>query len=1058
MNANYIPQANTSKTNNALVAHSEAPSQDWYLETGASSHMTNVSDNICQPTPYTGNDGIFIGDGRNIPIAHSGTGILPTPNRKFLLSNLLHVPQISYNLLSISQLVKDNNISITFDPSGFVCKDLTTNKQLLRGPCRAGLYKITPTSAITSPEIACTASKNPNFTWHDRLGHPNFKILKNIAQSNSAIHIPSFNSSCTTCIQCKLHKLPFEISTSRMNTPLALVHSDVWGPSPSLSTNGFRFFVIFVDDFSRYTWLFPLTHKSEVTSTFITFTKFIENQTKQSIKILRTDGGTEFNNYAMKSFLHSKGIGHQMSCPYTPEQNGVAERKNRHIMETARSLLHRASMPFQYWPEATSTAVYLINRMPSPNTQDKSPLHLLFNTTPDYTHLRVFGCACFPLLPSHSRTKFDPKSKSHVFMGYSDRHKGYICFDRESHKPFISRHVRFIENSFPFATDHSSSQISSPDLPYSLLLPTSKSPEFHMTHTNTQPQASPSTIPTRTPAASPIHPPMPDRNNIDAYNPSIPAQVRHPMITRAQTGSLRPPQRLNLMANSLNPADSDPDPTTFKDASKHKEWRQAMADEFVALQQQGTWDLVPPPSNAPVLGCKWTFRKKFNSDGNVARFKARLVAQGNQQEYGIDYGETFSPVAKLPTIRVLFTIALSNGWPVQQLDVSNAFLHGDLTDTVYMAQPRGFIDNEFPDHVCHLRKSIYGLRQAPRQWYTTFTKHLIQLGFQYSTADPSLLTFKRDSTLIFLLVYVDDILVTGNNEVLLSDILSKLHSKFNMKNLGLAHHFLGIKIQKIQDKFFLSQSAYAASILHSVNLSHCNPLANPSCTKLPDQCPRDSKLSTPETYKRITGSLQYLTLTRPDIAHAVNVLSQHLHDPSPKHCHLDYPFHRAHYNSLPTQTPTGRAIPSLESPQRVTAHFSAARSSRGQSRSRQRLRGRPQNPNIGHSPQLLPTPSGSSVCSPTLASLTVSRSNSSATTHLPLHSRIIRCITPARSTSKSITGSSGITFKTGSSASLRSALFIKLQTSLLSLFLQLDSKTFAPNSRFKTNPQFDRGY
>ncbi|PKU85306.1 Retrovirus-related Pol polyprotein from transposon TNT 1-94 [Dendrobium catenatum] len=736
MNANYTPQPNTPKQNNALIANSEAPSQDWYLDTRASSHMTNTSDNLCQSTPYMGNDGIFIVDGRNIPIAHSGTGILPTPNRKFLLSNLLHVPKISYNLLSISQLVKDNNISITFDPSGFVCKDLTTNKQLLRGPCKAGLYKITPTSTINSPEVACAASTNPNFTWRDRLGHPHFKILKNIAQSNSALHISPFNTSCTTCIQCKLHKLPFESSISRTHTPLALVHSDVWGPSPVSSTNGFHFFVIFVDDFSRYTGLFPIIHKSEVTTTFITFTKFIENQTKHSIKILRTDGGTEFNNYAMKSFLHSKGIGHQMFRPYTPEQNGVAERKNRHIVETVRSLLHKASMPFQYWPEATATAVYLINRMPSSTTHDKSPLQLLFNTTPEYNHLRVFGCECFPLLPPNTRTKFDPKSRSHVFMGYSDRHKGYICLDRESHKYFISRHVRFIENSFPFANNSPSLQISSTALPYSLLLPTSKSHEFSTQHTSHQLQERTSTSPTQILAASPIQSPLTHHGDLTARNLSSPVQVRHPMITRAQTGSLKLLQRLNLMANTLNPAGSEPDPTTFKETSKHLEWRKAMADEFVALQQQGTWDLVPPPSSAPVLGCKWTFRKKFNSDGNVARFKARLVAQGNQQEYDIDYGETFSPVSKLPTIRVLFTIALSKGWSVQQLDVSNAFLHGQLTDTVYMAQPRGFIDNEFPDHVCHLRKSIYGLRQAPRQWYTTFTKYLIQLGFNIARRIP----------------------------------------------------------------------------------------------------------------------------------------------------------------------------------------------------------------------------------------------------------------------------------------------------------------------------------
>ncbi|XP_020689358.1 uncharacterized protein LOC110104543 [Dendrobium catenatum] len=311
-----------------------------------------------------------------------------------------------------------------------------------------------------------------------------------------------------------------------------------------------------------------------------------------------------------------------------------------------------------------------------------------------------------------------------------------------------------------------------------------------------------------------------------------------------------------------------------------------MAEEFLALQKQGTWHLEPPPPNAQVLGCKWTFHKKFNADGSIARFKARLVAQGNQQAHGIDYAETFSPVAKIPTIRVLFTVALFHSWTVQQWDVSNAFLHGQLNDTVYMNQPWWFTDENYPNHVCRLLKSIYGLRQAPRQWYTMFTNHLLKLGFDYSKADPSLLTLHRDKTRIFLLVYVDDILVTSNDDKAISSVLMELQSKFNMKDLGPAHHFLGIKIQKHSDKYFLSQSSYAESILSSVNLNNCNPLSNPSCTKLPDQMPDDAILSDPTTYRRVTGSLQYLTLTRPDITHAVNVLAQHLHDPTPQHSYL----------------------------------------------------------------------------------------------------------------------------------------------------------------------------
>ncbi|PKU60575.1 Retrovirus-related Pol polyprotein from transposon TNT 1-94 [Dendrobium catenatum] len=841
MNANYTPQSSTAKQNNALVANSDTPSYDWYLDSGASSHMTNAADNLTQATTYPGSDGVFIGDGRNIPIAHSGTSILPTPTRKLFLSNLLHVPDISHNLISISNLVQDNNISVTFDPMGFVFKDLTTNQPLLRGPCSAGLYRIVPPSTAKSPTSAFQASNDSRSHWHDRLGHPNSRMLHQIAQSNPTLRIMLPVNSCTTCIQCKCHKLPFQVSRSRTKFPLVLLHADVWGPAPVPSPHGIRYFLILVDDYSRYTWLFSLSNKSFVYNVFKQFITFIENQTNRRIKALRTDNGTEFVNHQMNELLRSNGIRHQLSYPYTPEQNGVVERKNRHILETTRSLLHRASIPHSFWPEASSTAVYLINRMPSPNTQNKSPLQLMFNISPEYKHLRTFGCECFPLLTKHEHNKLQPKSCPFVFMGYSDVHKGYKCINKDSQSIVISHNVTFLEDSFPFKTNHSSPQLKINEPPFTMLLPTSKASKACLHHIVSPPQIS---APLRSPSPPSlilVSTAATDHPSNHHQQQTIPPPHKHPMVTRTQTGSIKPPRRLNLL--TLRSSSPESDPTNFKDASKHHEWRQAMTEEFTALQQQGTWQLVPPPLKEPILGCKWTFRKKFNSDGSIAPFKARLVAQGNQQEHDIDFGETFSPVSKLPTIRVLFTIALSHGWPVQQLDVSNAFLHGLLTDTVYMSQPRGFVNHNYPNYVCRLQKLIYGLRQAPRQWYTTFTQFLLTIGFEYSKANPSLLTLHQNQTRIFLLFYVDDILVTGNNDEAISTVLTKLHSKFNMKNLGPAHHFLDIKIQSLKDKYFLSQSYYALSILNSVNLADCNPLSNPSCTKLPDQVPEDVTLS-----------------------------------------------------------------------------------------------------------------------------------------------------------------------------------------------------------------------
>ncbi|XP_020698260.1 uncharacterized protein LOC110110938 [Dendrobium catenatum] len=218
--------------------------------------------------------------------------------------------------------------------------------------------------------------------------------------------------------------------------------------------------------------------------------------------------------------------------------------------------------------------------------------------------------------------------------------------------------------------------------------------------------------------------------------------------------------------------------------------------------------------------------------------------------------------------------------------MENSFLHGKLSETVYMRQPNGFEDTSNPDHVCLLQKVIYGLKQAPRQWYNMFTDHVLSLGFHHSRADLSLLTYKKNDTQMYLLVYVDDILITGNNNQAMSDFTSKLAARFNLKKLGLANQFLGISIRHTNHSYFLSQKSYAVSILQQAGMMNCKALANPTCTKTPSDIKPDVLLSDHITFRRITRSLQYLTLTRPGIAFAVNVISQHMHNLLPTHCYL----------------------------------------------------------------------------------------------------------------------------------------------------------------------------
>lgn len=307
-----------------------------------------------------------------------------------------------------------------------------------------------------------------------------------------------------------------------------------------------------------------------------------------------------------------------------------------------------------------------------------------------------------------------------------------------------------------------------------------------------------------------------------------------------------------------------------------------MDEEIRALQQNDTWTLVPRPANTNIVGSKWVFRIKYLPDGSVERFKARLVAKGYTQVPGLDYTDTFSPVVKATTVRVVLSIAVTNKWPLRQLDVKNAFLNGTLIERVHMEQPPGYIDPRFPTHVCLLKKALYGLKQAPRAWFQRFSSFLLTLGFSCSRADTSLFVFHQQSNIIYLLLYVDDIIVTGNNSSLIDSFTRKLHSEFATKDLGSLSYFLGLEASPTPDGLFISQLKYARDILTRAQLLDSKPVHTPMVVS--QHLTADgSSFSDPTLYISLVGALQYLTITRPDIAYAVNSVSQFLHAPTADH-------------------------------------------------------------------------------------------------------------------------------------------------------------------------------
>ena len=239
------------------------------------------------------------------------------------------------------------------------------------------------------------------------------------------------------------------------------------------------------------------------------------------------------------------------------------------------------------------------------------------------------------------------------------------------------------------------------------------------------------------------------------------------MVTRGKSGYRQP--RLALHTEALSPL-----PRSCRDALANPHWRWAMEEEFAALLNNHTRDLVPRPAKANVVTGKWIFKHKFHADGSLDRYKARWVLRGFTQRPGVDYDETFSPVVKPATVRTVLTLAHSRDWPIHQLDVKNAFLHGTLSETVYCSQPTGFADPALPGHVCKLNRSLYGLKQAPRAWYSRFASFLLSLGFTEAKSDTSLFIYRRGTATVYLLLYVDDIVLTASSEQLLHRVIDAL--------------------------------------------------------------------------------------------------------------------------------------------------------------------------------------------------------------------------------------------------------------------------------------------
>ncbi|KAE8667231.1 tir-nbs resistance protein [Hibiscus syriacus] len=509
------------------------------------------------------------------------------------------------------------------------------------------------------------------------IGHVSYSKLSVMVKKSMLKGLPQLDvrtyTVCAGCQYGKAHQLPYDESKFKAKEPLELVHSDVFRPVKQQSISGMRYMVTFIDDFSRYVWVFFMKEKSDTFSKFKEFRDSAEGEVENKICFLRTDNGEEYRSNEFSQYLRKCRIRHQYTCTNTPQQNGVAERKNRHLAEICRSMLHAKNVPERFWAEAMRTAAFVINILPQSRLGFVSPFEKLWNIKPTVSYFRVFGCVCYVFVPDHLRSKFDKKVV---------RSSSWWSSEKE-----------VLPDSREFG-DKLQQKMGEHDVQLQTSSDESKDP---------------------------------NGDDVEQRVTQNPWSIR-----------IRRPNPKYANATIIEDAT---EPETFEEASKSSEWMTAMKEEIDALQQNQTWDIVPKIKDVKPISCKWVYKIKRRPDGSIERYKARLVARGFSQQYGLDYDETFSPVAKLTTVRVLLALAANKDWNLWQMDVKNAFLHGELDREIYMTQP--IQSQDHPEYVCKLRKALYGLKQAPRAWYGKIAEFLTKSGYSVTPADSSL--FVKDN-------------------------------------------------------------------------------------------------------------------------------------------------------------------------------------------------------------------------------------------------------------------------------------------------------------------------
>ena len=906
----------------------------WVIDSGATKHMSPDRSLFSSLAPLPQAVHVTFGNNTTGTALSAGDVVLHTEvggrSVVLILRDVLYVPTALRNLFSVRSAVK---AGAEFHFAQHSCIVSVAGKAVAAADCCDGLFCIRTGPAAPAPaegEAALLASggEAPEL-WHRRFGHLGYSSLARMQQhgmvTGMSVPAAAFQAAkpavCEPCAKGKQPRMPFPASDSdsKAQQPLDLLHMDVAGPFPTQSLGGARYNATVLDDCTGYSICVPIACKSDVPDVVIQVVKQLERRTGRRVKTVRTDNGGEYVNSQLKEFFAAAGITHQTTVPYTPEQNGAAERLNRTLIERTRSMLIDSGLPPSLWAEAISTANYLRNLSPSLN-RTETPYQLMWGKVPSVKHLRVFGARAFVHVPKELRSKLDPVSVAGRMVGYSQTSKGYRILLDGSNKVVVGRSIVFdeaIRASAPAATGPASGQrpvmlVDLPDgmraqqlggaAPAAFQLGGGNEPGDGAAGQAAEPEGSDLGGDGSGAPSSPSEQMSgggAEQDSSDSGPPS-PVQVLHQQQLQQHEPALAPHARnapgewwkvrVNPLAQVAHVSDTEGEPSSYQEAMRAPEaekWRFAMEEEMASLRANGTWDLVSLPPGVKPIPCKWVYKLKRDADGNVERYKARLVVKGFMQREGIDYNEVFAPVSKHTSLRTLLSIVAEQNLEVEHLDVKTAFLNGELEEDIYMTQPQGYEEGG-PGLVCHLRKTLYGLRQAPRAWHARLKQELEAAGYQASEADPGLFVLHNKTHTVYVLVYVDDILIAGPARANLTPIKTSLQQAFDVRDLGDVGWFLGMKIERDRTAGTLkiSQSSMTQDLVTKFSLNEAKPKTTPLSASL-KLSKSDGELlqgQDKHNYSELVGSLLYLSVcTRPDIAQAVGALSRFMACPTTVH-------------------------------------------------------------------------------------------------------------------------------------------------------------------------------